>query len=84
MADLLEGETQVMTDSWKMKIQFSLFLRNGLGIVPASTKSSVAQVSVLAYREPKSERLNEELSHCSEKVIFLFILLIPLYSVLKR
>ena len=60
------------------------FLRNRLGIVPASSKSSLAPVSVLANREPKSEISCEELSHCSEKVISLFILPILLYSVLKR
>ena len=67
-----------------MKIQLSRFLQNRLGIVPASTKSSPAPVSVLANREPECERSSEELSHCSEKVISLFILPILLYSVLKR
>ena len=60
------------------------FLRNQLGIIPTSSKSSLAPVSVLANREPKSERSCEELSHCSEKVISLFILPILFYSVLKR
>ena len=67
-----------------MKIQLSRLLRNRLGIVPALTKSFLAQVPVLVYREPKSERLSEELSHCSEKFMSLFILLIFLYSILKR
>ena len=63
-----------------MKIQLWRFLRNQL----ASSTSSLATVSVLANRKPKSERSSEELSHCSEKVISLFILPILLYSVLKR
>ena len=83
-ADLLDGEIQIVGDSWKMKIQLWRFLLNRLGIVPASSTSSLATVSVLANREPKSERSSEELSYCSEKVIFLFILPILLYSVLKR
>ena len=52
-ADLLDEEIEVVRDSWKMKIQLSQFLRNRLGIVPASTKSSPAAVSVLANQRAK-------------------------------
>ena len=66
-----------------MEITLSQFLRNQLGIATGSTKFPLTQVSVFAYREPKSERLSEELSQ-DLKVTPLFILLILLYSVLKK
>ena len=65
-----------------MEITLSQFLRNQLGIATGSTKFSLTHV--FAYREPKSERLSEELSQGLDKVIPLFILLILLYSVLKK
>ena len=66
-----------------MEITLSQFLRNQLSIATGSTKFPLTQVSVFAYREPKSERLSEELSQ-DLKVTPLFILLILLYSVLKK
>ena len=45
-----------------MEITLSQFLRNQLSIATGSTKFPLTQVSVFAYREPKSERLSEELS----------------------
>ena len=64
-----------------MEITLSQFLRNQLGIATGSTKFSLTHV--FAYREPKSERLSEELSQ-DLKVTPLLILLILLYSVLKK
>ena len=60
------------------------FYEIDLVLSPASTKSFFAQASLLPSRVPKNERFSKELSHCSEKVMSLFIQLILLYSVLKR
>ena len=67
-----------------METTLSRFLQNLLGTVPASTKLSLIEVvSKLAYREPKSWRWNEEF-HEGQTKLFLFILLILLYSVLTK
>ena len=82
-ADLLDGEIQVIGESWKVGNGLSRFLRNWLGIVPASTKSSLTQVSERPYKEPKSDRWNEECHNALIK-LSMFILLILLYSTLAR
>ena len=78
------GKSKLLEILEKGKFRYRDFYEIDLVLSPACTKSSLVQVSVLlASRVPESERFSEELSHCSEKVISLLILLILLYSVFK-